>query len=488
MDYQIDRAPIDAEIEGRRGDHRTQVATRVITPTELLHFPAYQKRLSRSGSTLQGAIQRAAIAQVQDRNVPVTGRIKQLHALIDDVERNVTATARIGDRLTITPENYADVVREVGASTPPMKHDINCYHLLCRYLEGCKTWEEKLGRLTKLFNEDLEVDQIKYVDVLIAEVLRSKAVLDSLLGGYERLLDRLYEIIDLHGGTFVALPESDVKPIVGELNELLSKAEWPAVKAALISNLYAILSAWTPLASTGFMDELRAIRDVFENLHRVKHVLGGARAIRLVEQRVSRTLSLERLGEQVREAPEKSEQINILIEIGDNVVGALNRTLIGNYIGFIMDDGEFGARLFAEFDNDVDRLGALANLHRALAASLLGEHKRARFQTNLERLQESYIQQADFFGRIDREGGRTLDQAIRLLELCAKHIFTPGHNADMARQIAGHYLLKPDFLPQYLAGAEDSAQRAARIDALRKTLTIAGIDDSVMSGPPRQIS
>ena len=55
------------------------------------------------------------------------------------------------------------------------------------------------------------------------------------------------------------------------------------------------------------MDELRAIRDVFENLHRVKHVLGGARAIQLVEQRVSRTLSLERLGEQVRAAPEKSE-------------------------------------------------------------------------------------------------------------------------------------------------------------------------------------
>ena len=58
----------------------------------------------------------------------------------------------------------------------------------------------------------------------------------------------------------------------------------------------------------------------------------------------------------------------------------------------------------------------------------------------------------------------------------------------MARQIAGRYLLKPDFLPQYLAGAEDSAQRPARIEALRKTLTIAGIDDSVMSGPPRHLS
>ncbi len=161
--------------------------------------------------------------------------------------------------------------------------------------------------MVKLFNEDLEVDQIKYLDVLIAEVLRSKAVLDSVLRGYKRLLDRLYEIIDLHGGTYVAPPESDVKPIVGELNEFLSKAEWPAVKAALISNLYGILSAWTPLASTRLMDELRAIRDVFENLHRVKHVLGGARAIQLVEQRVSRTLSLERLGEQVRAAPEKSE-------------------------------------------------------------------------------------------------------------------------------------------------------------------------------------
>ena len=71
------------------------------------------------------------------------------------------------------------------------------------------------------------------------------------------------------------------------------------------------------------------------------------------------------------------------------MVGTTNRTLIGNYVGFIMDDGEFGTKLFAEFGTDVARLGALADLHRALAASSLGEHKRARFQTNLERLQES---------------------------------------------------------------------------------------------------
>ena len=230
------------------------------------------------------------------------------------------------------------------------------------------------------------------------------------------------------------------------------------------------------------MDELRAISDVFDNLQRVKSVLGGARAIQLIEQRVSRTLSLEKLGDQVREVPEKSAQINILIEIGENLLGGKNRSLVENYIRFVLEDREFGARLFAESSDDVARLEALGGLHRAVRGSSLGEDRKARFQTTLERLQESYLKEVDFFGRLDREGGRSLDRAIRLLELCAKETFTPGHNANMARQMAGYYLLKPDFLPQYLARAEDGLERAARIDAPKKTLAIAGIDESVMGG------
>ena len=336
--------------------------------------PRSRELLGRLGRPFldQLVIQRAAIAQVKDREQSVTARIKELHALLDDVEKAVSSASRIANRLTLAPDTYAATVRDVVKHTTPMKHDINCYHLASVYLRGGKTWEEKVGRLIALFSEDLSAEEIKYIDVLIAEVLRSKTARETLLGAYPRLLDRLYEIVDLHGGRYVAAPEGDAKPVVAKLNDALAKAAWPAVRATLISNIYGILSAWTPLASSEFMDELRAIGDVFRNLQRVKSVLGGARTIQLVEQRVGRTLSLENLGEQVRDVLEKSEQISILLEIGGHVVGKENRKLVANFIAYIIEDSELDQKLVAEREDDVGRLRLFASLHRAVRDSALG--------------------------------------------------------------------------------------------------------------------
>ncbi len=214
-------------------------------------------------------------------------------------------------------------------------------------------------------------------------------------------------------------------------------------------------------------------------------MLGGARTIQLVEQRVGRTLSLENLGEQVRDVLEKSEQISILLEIGGHVVGKENRKLVTNFIAYIIEDSELDQKLVAEREDDVGRLRLFASLHRAVRDSALGDGSKGRFQARFERLQEAFLKEADFFGRFNREGGKSLEKAIRLVELCAKGTFTPGRNSDVARQIAGHYLLQPDFLPQYLAGADDDRQRAARVEALKKSLTAAGIDGSVLNAPAK---
>ena len=350
--------------------------------------PRSRELLGRLGRPFldQLVIQRAAIAQVKDREQSVTARIKELHALLDDVEKAVSSASRIANRLTLAPDTYAASV----------------------YLRGCKTWEEKVERLIALFSEDLSAEEIKYIDVLIAEVLRSKTALETLLGAYPRLLDRLYEIVDLHGGRYVAAPEGDAKPVVAKLNDALAKAAWPAVRATLISNIYGILSAWTPLASSEFMDELRAIGDVFRNLQRVKSVLGGARTIQLVEQRVGRTLSLENLGEQVRDVLEKSEQISILLEIGGHVVGKENRKLVANFIAYIIEDSELDQKLVAEREDDVGRLRLFASLHRAVRDSALGDGSKGCFQARFERLQEAFLKEADFSaGSTAREENRS---------------------------------------------------------------------------------
>ena len=62
-----------------------------ITPTELLHSVTYQRNLNNTDNSLQGAVQKACMAQVKDTTTPVAARIKEMHALIEGVTKRVRA-------------------------------------------------------------------------------------------------------------------------------------------------------------------------------------------------------------------------------------------------------------------------------------------------------------------------------------------------------------------------------------------------------------
>lgn len=78
-----------------------------LTPTELLHSWSYQQKFSAAGNVLESVVQKAAIAQVKGTETSVTGRIKDLHALLENLTpAPAMRTARIRSK-ALNPRNVS---------------------------------------------------------------------------------------------------------------------------------------------------------------------------------------------------------------------------------------------------------------------------------------------------------------------------------------------------------------------------------------------
>ncbi len=444
-----------------------------ITPTELLHHREYQKRFSLAGNALETAVQKAALAQVRDTPRSVTDRIKELHVLLDDFPGLLRKAARGAGELEITEETYVETVRAVIDKSAVPDRDARVFYLLSLHMEGCDSWAAKIERLLALVSDGLAADEQRYIDVIVGECLRSKVAVDTLFGGYELLQDRLDQVVDLHDARYALQPEA--KPVLARLNEVMREGEWPTVQAALGANLHGILATWTPLVSSDFMHELRAIGIIYRRVGEGTRVIGGARTIELIERRLSRTLSIENITERLYEFPSKSQQISLLLDLESIVVGKHNQTMVENYIDYIFGDPKIGERILAEQDSDERRLVGVASLRAAFLRSSLRDIAKDKYTRVLGDLHESYLERIDFFGRLDSEASPAPEKARRLMTLFAEGGFLGGANLEAARNLLRGYIREPGFLEGYLDGAEGDRQRKARLRELQQNLKTAGI-------------
>ena len=441
----------------------------VVTPTELLHHRDYQKRFEMAGNALETAVQQAALAQVRDTPRSVTDRIKELHVLLDDFPGLLRKAASGAGELEITTANYGETVRAVIDKSTVQERDARVFYLLSSHMEGCDSWDGKIERLLSLLGPGVGAEELRYVDVIIGECLRSKAAVETLFGEFELLQDRLDQVVDLHDSRYVRQPGA--KPVLERLNEVMRDGEWPNVQAALSANLHSILATWTPLVSSDFMHELRAIGMVYRRVGEGARVIGRARTIELIERRLSRTLSIENITERLYEFPSKSQQISVLLDLEAIVVGERNQKMVENYIDYIFGDPKIGERILSEYDTDDRRLAGVGSLYAAFRRSTLRDLAKDKYMRLLGELQASYLEQTDFFGRLDSEACGAPEKVGRLISLCSDGALIDEANVAAARNLLRGYAREPGFLEAYLDDAESDGQRKTRLQELQRNLT-----------------
>ena len=459
-----------------------------LTPTELLHSWSYQQKFSAAGKFLEGAVQKAATAQVKGTETSVTGRIKEVHALLE----NLTSRARNADGSDslegVEPAQCLVRFKQALARPETTNRDYTLNRLMTGYLAGCESWLEKLHQIVAAFDvldQNGATDQnLKYPDVFLGEIVRSRAALDQLLGETKSLEQLLIAISDLAEGEYKPGENTPEPDLVNRISQLFSRFKLPASRAGLIFHVYAALAGRTRLASEDVVDELNGVHRIYQRFQRKGELFGGAKTVILLERRVIRTLSVDNLGEKLRQLPHKHNQVVRLLGVHDIIMDHEHKKLVRNYLDYVLEDREFDAKLVDGGGSIGEKLQRFTLLHGLLVKSNLSDMYKAKYSSFFEDLQESYIKNGGVFAQIDKAMGDSAKKSLYLMELCGSKAFIEGRNLENARKLIGHYILQPEFIKAYLAGATDQNAVEARINELKKKLLAAGIDESVLDSPP----
>ena len=199
---------------------------------------------------------------------------------------------------------------------------------------------------------------------------------------------------------------------------------------------------------------------------------------------MARTLSVENLGEKLRQLPDKVVQVRTLVKVHDILVGQANKRLVRNYVDFVMEDRDFGTKLFS--GDGVER-GELvkrpADLLKIFDESDLAEIQKKKYPALSVKLQDEYIKSENFFRTLDQESKDPSKKAIFLMELCGGSAFIEGPHLEAARKLIGHYIMQPEFLPHYLSDAKTNEDRNKKVHDLKRHLLDAGIDQDFAGAP-----
>ncbi|MBM3511251.1 MAG: hypothetical protein FJX61_14110 [Alphaproteobacteria bacterium] len=244
---------------------------------------------------------------------------------------------------------------------------------------------------------------IAFGDVLLGEMLRSKAGLDTIIGDFDNLEQRLIDIAGLYRGEIIrrnAVPDGALSERVAKLFPTL---KLPSSRAGLAYHVYGALSGRTPIVARDVVLELSAIARLVDALRYESGFIGGIRTFDLIERRIMRMLSVENLGEKLCQLPEKVDQIRTLVVVHDVLIGQQNKRLVRNYLEYVMEDRQFPIKLFSgHADDQGDLVKRPAALHKLFSESGLSDMQREKYIKLCQDMQSAYITKENFFGRIDR--------------------------------------------------------------------------------------
>ncbi|MEW5728006.1 MAG: hypothetical protein AB1918_09290 [Pseudomonadota bacterium] len=442
----------------------------VITPTELMHSAKYQKRLHDAGRTMMNVVDKVGTLQARHKGVAGSQRVKDLHALITAASKKVWDDEKDRPPPAVTPETFADAIARLPETGAERDYAVN--RILTEHLFQHKVWKDKVRVLVRLLASVDGTRDFPLVEALLAECLRSESALDQLLGMPDRLEDRCGDLVDLWKGGWQS--RDTAADSVADIAALVGRDAAPNAKAAIEYSLMRNLAGKMPLRSAEPEQEIQAVFDMFRRMWLGTSLIGGAKALAMLEKRQARHINNETVTDLLRERKVLADRVAYLMVLAGIAVGPGNRATLKPFIDHYFGDKDFVVRVIGGQDAPVPKLQTLSTVHRALRGSWLAEDDKAEYAAKVETAQAELMKRSRLFEQVDRKAGGPAQKALTLVELCRKGTFIDGPNLDFTRKAITGYLQDPQFTADYLGGATGE-ERQRKILLLSKTLAGFGI-------------
>jgi hypothetical protein len=440
----------------------------IITPTELVHSAKYQKRLHDSGRQLMNAVDKIATMQARYKSESAAKRVKELHTLVSAASKKVWDDDKERPVPNMTPETFPAVI----ARFTDKDRDYNINRTLAEYLSQFKVWKEKVGVLVRLVRISQGRDEIRFVETLLGECLRSDSCLDQLLAMPDRLETRCIDLIDLWKGEWQ--PRDTAVDSVTDINALVSEGVGPSLKTGLEYSLLRTLAGKMPLRSAEPDQEIQALFDMFKRMWLGNTLIGTSKALALLEKRQARYINNETITDLLRERKVLADRVNYLMQLAALAIGQSNRATLKTFIEHYFGDRDFIPRVVAGQDPPVPKMQTLGTAYRAIRGSWLPDGDKGTYMAQVEAAQADLIKRSRLLEQVDKKGGSAAQKVLTLLDMCRKNTFIEGRNMEGVKLAMEGYLQEPGFLGDYVGNAQGE-DRDRKMQLLVKTLASFGI-------------
>jgi hypothetical protein len=451
-----------------------------ITAVELLHHTDYVSKLENSGTTLQGAVQRAAIAQGRSSGRNVQERMREIFGVVDKAIARVRLDARAG-RLPHIVDGRVNMLLGVLPQGPERSYVFGV--ALTDFIREGKTTGAKLIQLIELL-AGAEPAVLTLMDPYIAEFIEDATALTELLGPMPHLGAAVLRIADLAQGR-PSTSDAPGEPLAA-LCAQIAAGRLPRCREALVRRLVGTLRGHRELTDGGPVAEIAFNQELRRSLLAESgDMIGGDEMCEAFESRVERHLHPEAIGRLLDRLTSPIDRINRLLDIEPGVPPGGQKNRLGEYLLPIVLLPANEAQFLEGKAPLAERLRALAVLQRRISTSGFNETMRAKAAAKLDEYCCTLMRTSGIVERIDKGGDPIPDKAVAILKLCGAGLFTDGHALDSTRRTALRYLKHPAFLPAYL-GEGDEPSRRQKLVALRQLLDEAGLGEMLGSAPPQR--
>ncbi len=433
-----------------------------LTPLEILYNYDNYLRLAQAGTTLQGAVQRAAVAQVKMTGEAVGERVKKLYGLIDEAAGALKALSESGFPL-IDEERFASLL--TGLEGEDERGFLLC-GAIAQDLAKCRTGVEKLRRLLGLMRENHPGWACRILDHYIAELLALRGVLDEVLG-VRAAVDRIFAIAALlgsgpgHGGAATGL--------AGRLARFMEARLLRQTQRVLKRQLLEAVGQQRRWTQGSLIEEFRAIARVAQELSGNLGVeTAGAGLVQQLEDRTARFLNSQTIGNYLEGCKTPADRLSALLDLEPFVLGADNKRMLANYM-LPQLTGPDEAFWLKDEGSPARAMKRLADFQRRVLASTLTRFTRDQLAERFDALCVALIEKAKIFEKLRASRMAPYDAVMRIFALIEQGLLTEGQAQQLAVEEARRYMRSKGFVQQ-LAALPDEEERKRRLDALRRML------------------
>ncbi len=450
-----------------------------VTVIELGHRPDLLEKLEATGTLLQHAIQRVAVAQAAAGENQLAKIIRNLHDLTTQTMHRVYRDAEKKRFAVVAPGGFLALAEKLAAA-PDGQYLLN--GSIAHYLKDTKGWDDKVSRLMGLMDEAAgETDGAKLLflcaDNLISEVLNGSAGLRELIGAKKNNGAAVMALVQLFLGRAPEEPEGRDGLIA--LTRQFKSDNLVTARTAIALRILAEIKSFKRLCPDSIENEFKMLRQIANLVVTgIGKYLSHEDLISAFVLRSQRLITAEALAPYLSGITPGVKLERILF-VEENIIGVENKRRLADFVTPVITGSNFESHFQSAKVPALQRLQQLAALQARVQRSGFQEKQRGEICDVLDKVAANVESKARLFESIERKSGSHIDKAVTLLRLVSANALTAPRLSAKARQMIMGYLGQPGFLAGYIGQTAQNGDNAAAMAGLMENLAKAGIPPEV---------